>query len=132
MDFATVVPIVCLADKYNVKDLLKLGLDYMERNVSMACKKNQVVSWFQLTLASGHAKVANLCGNFIKANFEMVSKTIDFPNMEPELLISLIQCHDLVIHDEYKLFECISNWLFSRKTLMEKAGEENIDLHFDR
>ena len=42
LNFATVVPIVSLADKYNVKDLLKLGLDYMERNVSLACKKNQV------------------------------------------------------------------------------------------
>ena len=31
LDFATVVPIVSLADKYNVKDLLRLGLDYMER-----------------------------------------------------------------------------------------------------
>ena len=54
LDFATVVPIVSLADKYNVKDLLKLGLDFMKRNISTACKKNQVVSWFQLTLASGH------------------------------------------------------------------------------
>jgi len=44
LNFATVVPIVSLADKYNVKDLLKLGLDYMERNVSLACKKNQVIS----------------------------------------------------------------------------------------
>ena len=46
LNFATVVPIVCLADKYNVKDLLKLGLDYMERNVSIACKKNQVLRIF--------------------------------------------------------------------------------------
>lgn len=132
LNFATVVPIVSLADKYNVKDLLQLGLGYMERNVSLACKKNQVVSWFQLTIASGHTHVANLCSNFIKSNFEMVSKTIDFPRMEPELLISLIRCNDLVIHDEFKLFECISRWLTSRKAFMESTGEENIDMHFDR
>jgi hypothetical protein len=42
LDFATVVPIVSLADKYNVRDLLRLGLDYMVRNISTACKKNQV------------------------------------------------------------------------------------------
>lgn len=47
LDFATVVPIVSLADKYNVKDLLKLGLDYMERNISTACKKNQVSYQFK-------------------------------------------------------------------------------------
>ena len=56
----------------------------------------------------------------------MVSKTIDFPRMEPELLISLIRSNDLVIHDEFKLFECISRWLTSRKAFMESTGEENI------
>ena len=132
LDFATVVPIVCLADKYNVKDLLKLGLDYMARNIAIACKKNQIVSWFQLTLASGHARVADLCSNFIKANFELVSKTIDFPNMELELLVSLIKCHDLVIHDEFRLFECVCHWLSAKKQLMEHSGEEHVQLHFNR
>ena len=53
LNFATVVPIVSLADKYNVKDLLKLGLDYMERNVSLACKKNQVSHRVFLTRGAG-------------------------------------------------------------------------------
>ena len=132
LDFATVVPIVSLADKYNVKDLLKLGLDFMKRNISTACKKNQVVSWFQLTLASGHSHISEICSNFIKANFELVSKTIDFPNMEPELLVSLIKSNDLVIEDELKLFECISSWLKAKKSIMINGGEENVNLHFDR
>ena len=62
----------------------------------------------------------------------MVSKTIDFPDMQPELLISLIRSNDLVIHDEFKLFECISRWLTTKKAIMKSSGEENIDLHFDR
>lgn len=62
----------------------------------------------------------------------MVSRTIDFPNMEPELLASLIKCNDLVIEDEYKLFECISRWLSAKRSVMISCGEENIDLHFDR
>ena len=52
--------------------------------------------------------------------------------MEPELLITLIRSNDLVIYDEFKLFDCISRWLTSRKAIMENSGEENIDLHFDR
>ena len=133
LDYASVVPIVSLADKYNVKDLLKIGLDYMERNISTACKKNQVVSWFQLTLASGHRKISDLCAAFIKANFQMVSQNIDFAHMEPELLASLIRCNDLVIEDEFALFECISQkWLNVNKRNMIAAGEENVDLHFDK
>ncbi len=132
LDFATVVPIVSLADKYNVRDLLRLGLDYMERNVSTACKKNQVVSWYQITLAAGHNHVANLCREFIKANFELVANTIDFPNLDLELLCQLIQCNDLVIHDELRLFECVSRWLACKKSSMNKSGEDNVDMHFDR
>lgn len=132
LDYATVVPIVSLADKYNVKDLLKIGLDYMGRNVSTACKRNQVVSWFQLTLASGHNHVSNLCSNFIKANFQLVSKNVDFPHMEPDLLASLIRCNDLVIEDEFALFECVSRWLNANRSNMVTSGEDNVDLHFDR
>ncbi len=44
LDYATVIPLVSLADKYNVRDLLRIGLDFMARNVSTACLKNQASS----------------------------------------------------------------------------------------
>ena len=98
----------------------------MKRNISTACKKNQVVSWFQLTLAAGHTQISDLCSNFIKANFELVAKTIDFPNMEAEVLVDLMKCNDLVVFDEFKLFECIALWLKAKqKIIMVDGGEEN-------
>ena len=42
LDFTKIIPLVSLADKYNVCDLLKLGLDFMERNVAVAAKRHQV------------------------------------------------------------------------------------------
>ena len=61
VDYANVIPILQLADKYNVKDLLRywaillppwililivcffrVGLDFMSRNVALAARKNQV------------------------------------------------------------------------------------------
>ena len=97
----------------------------MKRNISTACKKNQVVSWFQLTLAAGHTQISDLCSKFIKANFELVAKTIDFPNMEIEVLVDLIKCNDLVVFDEFKLFECIALWLKAKRKIMVDSGEEN-------
>jgi hypothetical protein len=52
--------------------------------------------------------------------------------MDPELLSHLIQCNDLVVEDEFRLFDCISKWLASKKSFMSATGEENVDLHFDR
>ena len=69
LDYATVIPLVSLADKYNVKDLLRLGLEYMARNVSAAAKKHQIVTWYQFATSAGHRKLAELTGNFIKWNF---------------------------------------------------------------
>ena len=47
ISYGNVMPVLQLADKYNVKDLLKLGLDFMARNVSLAIRKHQIVSWYQ-------------------------------------------------------------------------------------
>ena len=71
VDYANVIPILQLADKYNVKDLLRwwaifllprtliffvclfrVGLDFMSRNVALAARKNQVglKAWKDLVL----------------------------------------------------------------------------------
>ena len=66
VDYANVIPILQLADKYNVKDLLRwrlivhcvlvsklsmnrVGLDFMSRNVALAARKNQVMVFFFMT-----------------------------------------------------------------------------------
>ena len=131
-DYATVIPLVSLADKYNVKDLLRIGLDYMTRNVSLACKRNQVVSWYQFTHAAGHNHVSDLCKDFIKANFSMIADNIDFPNLEVYSLLNFIQCNDLVVEDEMELFRCVDKWLRAQTEIMTNMGEENISIHFDR
>lgn len=132
LDYATVIPLVGLADKYNVRDLLRLGLDYMARNVPTACKRNQVVSWYQFASAAGHKLVSSLCGRFIAANFEKISDNVDFPNMEPEVLLHFLRKSDLVIADEMALFKCVDKWLTARREMMERAGEEHIDVHMNR
>ena len=89
LNYSNVIPILQLADKYNVRDLLKVGLDFMSRNVPLAARKNQVVSWYQFTTNCGYKDVAKLCLNFIKWNFDVVSESIDWPNLELDSLIQV-------------------------------------------
>ncbi len=131
LDYATVIPLVSLADKYNVRDLLRLGLDYMARNVSTACKRNQAVSWYQFALASGHMDVASLCFDFIRTNFQKVSENVDFPHMEPDVLQHFLLRSDLVVEDEMTLFQCVDSWLQAQRDAMERSGEHLVDLHMD-
>ena len=105
------IPILQLADKYNVKDLLKVGLDFMSRNVPLAARKNQVVSWYQFTTNCGYKDVAKLCLNFIKWNFDLVSESIDWPNLELDSLIQVLASSDLVTLQEVQVFRSVERWL---------------------
>jgi len=132
VDYANVIPLLQLADKYNVKDLLKVGLDYMGRNVSLSAKKNQVVSWYEFTTNCGYKHVSKLCLDFIKWNYELVSHSIDWPNLERESLVGLLNCSDIVVNDEMVIYKSVQSWLSEQEQRMREGGEENIDLHLER
>ena len=132
IDFANLIPLLQLADKYNVTDLLKVGLDFMGRNVPQAGNKNQIVSWFQFTTNCGYASVATMCLDFIKWNYETVSKSIDWQNIESESLVHLLNCSDIVVHDEMVIFSSVQKWLDETESRMEREGENNIHLHMER
>ena len=132
LNYSNVIPILQLADKYNVKDLLKVGLDFMSRNVPLAARKNQVVSWYQFTTNCGYKDVAKLCLNFIKWNFDLVSESIDWPNLELDSLIQVLASSDLVTLQEVQVFRSVERWLGARRQEMMERGEENISRHMER
>lgn len=152
LNYSNVIPILQLADKYNVRDLLKVGLDFMSRNVPLAARKNQVVSWYQFTTNCGYKDVAKLCLNFIKWNFDLVSESIDWPNLELDSLVQVRQLtetasrfkgsssyflqvlssSDLVTLQEVQVFRSVERWLAARRREMVARGEENISLHMER
>jgi len=132
VDYANVIPLLQLADKYNVKDLLRVGLDFMSRNVALAARKNQVVSWFQFTTNCGYKKQAALCLDFIKWNFNLVSGSIDWSHLELDSLVRVLKSSDLVTDGEVTVFRAVEVWLGVRKQEMIDKGEENIDIHMER
>ena len=76
----------------------------MSRNVAVAAKKNQVVSWYQFTTNCGYKDVAKLCLTFIKWNFDTVSESIDWPNLELDSLVQVRLSNSC--HKEPSLFYC--------------------------
>jgi len=111
----SVLPLLMLGDKYNVKDLIKLCLDYMQCHLVSASAHGQLVSWLQYTLYCGHEKLSSSCQDFVKWNFEIVAGGADFDNMETDVLKSFLQCSDLVVYHEMALFKCVESWLKSQE-----------------
>ena len=84
----------------------------MSVNIATACQKSQLVSWWQFAVSSSNILTHNidqLCFNFIKANFEAVTRCSDFPTMELDLLVSLVRSNDLVVADEVSCAICSNN-----------------------
>ena len=90
------------------------------------------MSWYQFAVASGHRTTADLCGNFIRGNFSLISANVDYPNLEVDALAGFLRRSDLVVEDEMALFGCLDKWLRGRREIMEKAGETHIDIHMKR
>mgnify|MGYP002715726666 CR=1 FL=1 len=105
INLQSVMPILTLADKYNVKDLVKLCIDYMYCHIAQAAMNNCLISWLQYTYHCGHDIVAKACRNFVKWNLDIVAKTQDFGNFEPNIFVNLLQESDLVVHNEMRLYQ---------------------------
>ncbi|XP_069674979.1 BTB/POZ domain-containing protein 17 isoform X3 [Periplaneta americana] len=130
-----VMPVLALADKYNVKDLVKLCIEYMCEHIAHAAANNQLISWLQYTLTCGHYQVAQVCQNFVKWNLELVAETTDFGNFEPEILVSLLQQNDLVVHNEMALYSCVVKWLDLQKERLSQDSSntiEDINAHMEQ
>ena len=78
----------------------------------------QVVSWYQFTTNCGYKDVAKLCLNFIKWNFDLVSESIDWPNLELDSLIQVLASSDLVTLQEVQVFRSVERWLGARRQEM--------------
>ncbi|XP_063827220.1 BTB/POZ domain-containing protein 17 [Ostrinia nubilalis] len=101
----TVLPVLSLADKYNVKDLVTLCLTYMSQHIAQAAKRGQLIAWMQYTMACGHNDVAKACQNFVKWNLEWVWSDAELAELDGETLLALLQQSDLVLHNEMSLYQ---------------------------
>ncbi|EDV91833.1 BTB/POZ domain-containing protein 17 [Drosophila grimshawi] len=117
----TVMPMLALSDKYNVRDLIELCVGYMNKNVAKAATSGYLVSWLQYTLSftPTHNDLTETLKRFLKWNLEMVAESKDFIDMDPAILQLLLQQNDIVITSEYKLFTILQTWLLHRRDLIE-------------
>ena len=67
-----VLPVLMLADKYNVCDLRHICIEYMCNHVVSIIRQNHSISWFQYARLCGHTSLAHACLQFIKCNFHKV------------------------------------------------------------
>lgn len=122
----SVMPVLALADKYNVKDLVGLSVSFMLSHTAMAAKQGYLVSWLQyaLTFSPYHKDLTESLKNFLKWNLEMVSESKDFVELDSQIMILLLQQNDIIVTSEISLFGILQKWLLHRKEMLD--NEESL------
>lgn len=121
----TVMPMLELADKYNIKDLVELCVEYMMKHVAKAATQGYLVSWFQYTISFGsnHVELTRALQTFLKWNLDIVSESNDFNELCGMILVTLLQQNDLVVQSEFTLFEYLEKWLLYKKDQLDKEQD---------
>lgn len=113
----SVMPMLALADKYNIKDLVQLCVSYMLKHNATASTQGFLISWLQyaINFHPYHQEVTKACQKFMKWNLNLVADSADFVDLDVNYLVLLLQQNDLVLGSEFELYVYLERWLMHKK-----------------
>lgn len=116
------VGILILADKYNVAALKDLAVGYMVRNARSPRVQN-ALSWYYWAKMLNLPALFQQCFKTVVWNLEEIIKGHQDTWLELDLdfLCDILGSSEIVITNEYTLFEAVHNWLLHEKRLNKLA-----------
>ena len=108
------VGILCLADKYNVESLKELCVSYMEKKSRSPMLFN-ALNWYPWSKALHLEGLLCQCTCTLAWNYVELMKSADWLNMDLEFVEDLLKSSELVVTNEYTVWEGLSLWLLSEQ-----------------
>ena len=118
---STSVGVLCLADKYGVTALKDLVAKYMVDN-SRSPRVHNAWSWYSWAKALSLELLIKQCTKTLAWNMQEIISSADWFELHFDLVYDLYQSSELVVKDEYCLFEALSDWL-SHESHSERITE---------
>jgi len=109
---STALPLLMLADKYNVQPLKTSCEEYVYSQI----KEGKVVGairWLPYLQLCGHSELKEACVEVIAIEMEFVLKCTDFLLLTIDFLVQLLSRNDLVVSTEYNLYVGVLSWISS-------------------
>lgn len=75
---------------------------------------NRTLSWYQYGKMTANALLVDKCRKFILSNFDIILKTSDWMNLSKTEVTEFLSSNDLVVSDEFYLWQKIEKWLNSK------------------
>ncbi|XP_070563031.1 BTB/POZ domain-containing protein 19-like [Ptychodera flava] len=108
------LPVLALADKYNVTPLKSICEDFMIDVVGLRRNIEGAMLWLHSAGMYGLHALADLCFNVITTNLHLAVDTSQWIQLDTESLYKILKSTDTVIYDEYILFWAVEKWVSSR------------------
>lgn len=112
-----VLPLLLLADKYEVSKLRETCLSYMGRHIVETADANRAVTWYLYAQATGQVDFRDKCLSFILSNFDIVMKAADWADMSLQEMTGFLACSEMVVHSEVDLWSHLETWLTSEQNM---------------
>uniref|UniRef100_A0A2C9KSD9 BTB domain-containing protein n=1 Tax=Biomphalaria glabrata TaxID=6526 RepID=A0A2C9KSD9_BIOGL len=123
----TVGPLLTLADKYNVKDMVELCRSYMHKHLDAPVAVSCVLQWWQIAIMRNDSELADAILSYIECNFDKVISNPDFTNANLDIVEKLFASSRLVIHYEALIFFSVVMWLKDYLDLRHPSEDETKD-----
>ncbi|XP_002737158.1 BTB/POZ domain-containing protein 17-like [Saccoglossus kowalevskii] len=110
------LPVLILADKYNVTDLRNVCIDYAATFIIPKLQLKDVFHvWFQYATKCYHKKLISSCVMALSAKADdimlMPEWQPEWLQLEKDQLIEIMKSSELTIRDEFSIFLALEKWL---------------------
>lgn len=126
MSHLTVLPILSLADKYNIGDLSSLCIEYMCSHCVATKQNSRVLSWYTYATMCGHKQLEHVCEEYIVWNFQFVMETEDFLSISADILLHFFQSPDIVVKNELSLYHAVKKWVLKKLGIKEESEVDDV------
>ena len=121
-----VVPLLTLADKYEVVDLKDLCSKYMETLIEGSIEK--AFGWLSFAEDAQLGSVIRRCYDVICWNFAKATLHSGWMALTSDQLLTILKGNDIIVDNEYDVFCAALKWLTVNNDLSESCENEIVPL----
>ncbi|KAF1764794.1 hypothetical protein GCK72_004744 [Caenorhabditis remanei] len=109
------LPLLVLADKYNVTTLKKVCLDFAQSEILPVIDLKEIFSvWFSYATKAYHPSLIKSCMEAISLDFETLLNDEwekDWQELHRDQMVEILKCNELQLSNEFKLWESLLKWI---------------------
>lgn len=108
---STVCPLLTLADKYNVREMIPMCRSYMMQSLDAPLTSSCVLQWWENANMRNDAELEAAILDYIECNFNKVIQTPDFINANLDTVEKFLASSKLAVHNEAMILYGVMVWL---------------------